>query len=798
MRTISEKLFNLENIQEREFQIYSPSGALTDRDSNFEIDDNAFQVTGSKVTDAVRELNKQEDRKRINLIQSQEGGTASSSTLSLNLPKTEHSSEEILEVATLLLSQEIIKKSVKDNHELGDIRDEEGIENSLTSPGRLTLIHPDVEKDMKSEISSEGAIATTNEEITVPSQEGVNRLDIVGFGESQEEEAPHLSHKMHSYQNSIKLPFSIIPNNETPDACDTAVEAVLALLQPHEAQIAYRDSARAFLGRTVRRSLNAKTFESGLHALRLFLPDDPIRLSVLLWRGNSTNWLTNLTEKLKTLTEQPNIVSGGNSINRGGQGFIGNSTGHQPFDDENFTDVNSFDIDNEPKPTGDHFISNINPSSYNGHSRMLCTIDAVGVEIVPNGRSDLCFLALVEEIAQLVGKKELFKRSLLLIRGWWTYETSAYIASPTKNFLSDSVLSVLVGSIFNQYHATIHQPLQALCIFIAEYSDLKWDEMAVTLQGVVPFHTKGALENQPWLREPLPSELVTAAILQKHCDFYHKSSASNSSTKGKGTPEDTPVVIPQVPRVLGDGISPLESTPYGNMSPNGISMLNPGLPNSGQFYGSLSTPLTGSSNIRPYEYTAPSSVSVTPSGIDMVSAAATVAGAAALLAVKDVKKSVSDPHCYSPTAVRNFQKRVINIVHPLTNANMSTTMSIERVAMIGQVFDISAKDLHSVLKGCQSIVKDKDGVAVGLSVEDTEVLQAKFDKFFRGVLARFNGGWRPDIFESTLPECGTVTTTATDPEKPEESLDFISFQDSSSVVTTVGEEGTIEATPPLR
>jgi hypothetical protein len=116
---------------------------------------------------------------------------------------------------------------------------------------------------------------------------------------------------IHSYHSNAFLPFSIIPQNELPDACDVAVDAILALLQPQKAQEVYRASARAFLGRTVRHSLNAKMFEIGLHALQTFLPDDPIRLSVLLWRGNSTNWLANLSDKLKGIVEQPIGPPGG-------------------------------------------------------------------------------------------------------------------------------------------------------------------------------------------------------------------------------------------------------------------------------------------------------------------------------------------------------------------------------------------------------------------------------------------------------------------------------------------------------
>lgn len=547
--------------------------------------------------------------------------------------------------------------------------------------------------------------------------------------------------RVHSYKACRHLPESLIPENSAPDARDAAVGVVLSLLKPYDAQLLYRSSARAFLGRAVRNSLNAKLFESGLHALQTFLPDDPIRLTVLLWRGNSTNWLANLSDKLRVLELPGGSGSGrlGGAMVQGGMGMGGNPA----FDEEAFNDVNGFDIDNEPKPTGEHIITNINPSTNNGHSRMLCTIDAVPVEIMPNGRSDLCFLALVEEISQLVGKKDLFKCSLLLIRGWWTYESSAYAGVSTKSFLSDSVLCVLVCSIFNQYHDVINQPLQALCVFLAEYSDVKWSDVAVTLQGVVPFHSNSVLDNQPWLRQPLPCELITSTILQKHCDFYHMSSASNS--RASATPQ---VAVIEVSSELRDvagsskettsssGITTVCGTPYSSSETASRDIMSASF---------NPIPSSSSTRLTPPSSAAPTPGTATPYGSCTVSTAATVAAAAALLTPKEpaqasAKKVPSDSHCYSPTAVRNFQKRLINVVHPLTNANMiSTSLTADRVSKISQIFEIGARDLGTALK----LASRSDGL------EEESILpsvQTHFNSFFRNILGRFAGGWRPDMF----------------------------------------------------
>ena len=640
--------------------------------------------------------------------------------------------------------------------------------------------------------------------------------------------------KFHSYRTNQFLPFSMINDNERSNSCDIAIDSIILLLTPQEEQIRYRASARAFICRTVRNALKAKLFESGLHALSSFLPDDPIRFSLLLWRGNSTNWLSNLGDKLRSIEHQPigmnlsgfsnsntstntslnsnfnlnsavsnNMSMSMNSNNNNNLNNLG------MFDDDAFNELNGLDVDNEPKPTGDHTISNINPSSNLGHSRIFFNIDVTAVEINPNGRSDLCFLALVEDISQLVGKKNLFKRSLLLIRGWWLYETSVYIGIPSKNLLSDPVLSMLVCAIFNQYHNVIHQPLQALCIFLAEYSDIKWSEVAITLQGVVSFHTSGILENQPWLREPLPSELITSSILQKHCDFYHMSSNSNNVSRASATP-----------KVSGTG----ECTPFTLDTPissdRHLSELPEGTP--------LAFFVVGSSATTTFENTAPSSVSATPYGSGTVPTAVIVAAAAAALLSEKVplsfgslpiKKLPSDSsHCYSPTAVRNFQKRVLNIVHPLTNANMiSTSVTADRVLKISHILETGATELNKSLKlfndnnynkndvnnnnnnnasdnnnndddnyndnyndnneesgdisninfsnnGDEGMRKDINNNVNQKTNENTNenennrIKISPFDRFFRGIILRFSGGWRPDIFESSLPSCGNRAT----------------------------------------
>ena len=198
---------------------------------------------------------------------------------------------------------------------------------------------------------------------------------------------------VYSYVQSKQLPVAAVPSHETPDGRDAAVAAVLATLWPREAQAVYRASTVAFVTRVVRRALNAKTFEIGFHAVSCFLPDDPVRLTVLLWRGNSANWLNMLHERL---------------IHAGSGGFGGG------YDDGHGEPVGGAYGGGEGgdlamamaslPPSGSHTVSHVTPSAVAGNNRMMCSVDALAVEIVPNGRADICFLAFLEDFAKLVGK----------------------------------------------------------------------------------------------------------------------------------------------------------------------------------------------------------------------------------------------------------------------------------------------------------------------------------------------------------------------------------------------------------
>eukprot|EP00601_Ochromonadales_sp_CCMP2298_P010722 CAMPEP_0173255476 /NCGR_PEP_ID=MMETSP1142-20121109/22556_1 /TAXON_ID=483371 /ORGANISM="non described non described, Strain CCMP2298" /LENGTH=620 /DNA_ID=CAMNT_0014189139 /DNA_START=112 /DNA_END=1971 /DNA_ORIENTATION=- len=249
------------------------------------------------------------------------------------------------------------------------------------------------------------------------------------------------------------------------------VDALVRALQPLTSAVAYRASMQSLLGRAMRSALNCESYESGLHALRCFLPDDALKISAVICRNHSTKWHRLVSDKL--------------AASRG-----------------------------EEEEDMPYSIRNVVISNSKTNIQVHCSADQQEVEISCNARQDVCMLALLEQIAVLVAPG-LFKRSLLLIRAWWAYETASYADTPVRHYLSDLALAVMVGAIFNQHHASITSPLGALCAFLAEYADYDGSTSAITLQGIVRFKT-----GSPALRKPQAHHLLSSKALDQFWLLY--------------------------------------------------------------------------------------------------------------------------------------------------------------------------------------------------------------------------------------------------------------------------------------
>ena len=334
---------------------------------------------------------------------------------------------------------------------------------------------------------------------------------------------------VHSFASSSLLPPAFIPANTTVTAADVALESIMVKFLPQEPQRRYRSSAVAHVGRYVRRSMRGNVIEAGLHGISAFLPDDKLVIYVLVRKCLQATWQDQILLRLQKLalqgmagslvgSNQPGQRLSGGSRGGGGYGpslanySSATSQSDRTVEDEDKDEDEDEDDDDEddddaPEVVADHSISKLDlvPGSKDrADLRVSYKLDVVNdVELISStGRGDLCLLGFLEELSSLVAKDDLFKRSLCLVRAWWSYEAPHYTqphqqqgqqgqqgagTEKTRSLLTDATIAVMLAAIFNRHHDRIHFPLQALSIFLAEYGEIDWANNAITLQGVVPF-----------------------------------------------------------------------------------------------------------------------------------------------------------------------------------------------------------------------------------------------------------------------------------------------------------------------
>ena len=127
-----------------------------------------------------------------------------------------------------------------------------------------------------------------------------------------------------------------------------------------------------------------------------------------------------------------------------------------------------------------------------------CVVDGIVVDVSANQFGGLATLAFLEEVNAKIGKNDLFKRSVILIKAWALYE-SRILGAPYA-LLSTYALKTLIICALRR-NATddddddeqgkrkkkpIETPLDVLRIFFEFVSNFPWETHAVTIFGDVP------------------------------------------------------------------------------------------------------------------------------------------------------------------------------------------------------------------------------------------------------------------------------------------------------------------------
>jgi hypothetical protein len=589
--------------------------------------------------------------------------------------------------------------------------------------------------------------ATTDDQTQQDRQEGLSS--------SSPSSHPHRHRRSLSKPVLPKSPYldeDLLPLGSKSSLFDSTIDSLLEVIGPTEQQLAHRLSMISLLRRCIRHCLGGSCFEVGLSSSRCFLPDDPVRLMVTLPKSMIASWHTSLCDYLTSFAEKVNAYSGSLFI---------------PYDDDDSLDPYFLSSLLPSSAMKNHFLGNISHMKVNSNHIVQLIIDSIPVEIVVNSRLDLVMLSFFEEVSLLIDENAannaminndtsvstggivpaislpsehssdvvddtpppslsspslhdgpsspivststtspsfLFKKSYLLIRAWWCYETPSFVGCIIRHYLSDYQLFVMILSIFNQYSSFITTPFQALCLFLAEYSTYDGNSQAITLNGITSFLTRAS--NSPVLLDEQPYHLFKNDLLEKYWTIYNityiqeqeslssQNGGSSSNhhrhrNKQRSSSSEDPVnnVMPTTAgssSTLPGGVAASAETilPVDNSMNNGVD--------SGNTSADISPASQGGIVVEGNENSGKTDTNTTTI-LGEISDEITFENEKVL--ILESLKTLSSSN------LQFFDRSSFNIVNPLNHTNMITEkLSQRRISRLSRAFQIGATNLAFFLK----------------------------------------------------------------------------------------------------
>ena len=337
----------------------------------------------------------------------------------------------------------------------------------------------------------------------------------------------------HTYAGSLLLPAVLLPlDSDLFGEVDKQINLLLQMLAPHEEQLTFRSAVNTLLTHFVKTvttgtpytSVQLKCVDTSFEPINCFMPDDGFKRKFIASKQLNPNFMSLLYDRLLKLSTDRNqlfvydnaavtasITGDDDILELDGSREAGDVYGPQ------FMSMYQRMVLSDVLYVSNQSTAFEDKSSDDGKGdtdTVHFMINGLPVEISTQAGQELSMLAFLEEVSALVGKDCLFKRSLLLIRAWWSYETAAYIGCSMKNTLDEDTLGLLLCCIFNKYHIKLHTPFQALSVFLAEYGDVEWTGKIITLQGIFPV----TLDHNTLYKlvQPQSAHLVDATMLQKY------------------------------------------------------------------------------------------------------------------------------------------------------------------------------------------------------------------------------------------------------------------------------------------
>ncbi|XP_037418910.1 uncharacterized protein LOC119283472 [Triticum dicoccoides] len=153
-----------------------------------------------------------------------------------------------------------------------------------------------------------------------------------------------------------------------------------------------------------------------------------------------------------------------------------------------------------------------------------CTIGNIIVDISFNQTGGICAVSFLELVDRKVGKNHLFKRSIILIKGWCYYESR--LLGAHHGLISTYALETLILYVFNLFHKSLHGPLEVLYRFLEYFSKFDWDKYCISLNGPVALSS-------------LPNLIVEGLNVPSDDLLFDKEFLENSVQKASAPPRNS-------------------------------------------------------------------------------------------------------------------------------------------------------------------------------------------------------------------------------------------------------------------
>ena len=178
-----------------------------------------------------------------------------------------------------------------------------------------------------------------------------------------------------------------------------------------------------------------------------------------------------------------------------------------------------------------------------------CTINNLSVDITANQVGAFAALHLLEEFDVRVGRRHLFKKSLILIKAWCQWETRTYVSGEVLGArggaLSTYALNIMVMMVFNLYWTSLSHPIQSLYVFLEIFSGFDFRHSGVSIKGPVSMATL-QLSDERTSGDGRKC-LMDDAFLENLCDLEFAPEAKRRPCSGRGSSSSEIAVMKKPP-----------------------------------------------------------------------------------------------------------------------------------------------------------------------------------------------------------------------------------------------------------